>query len=88
MNKRILRILAVLEQLHAVHPNGLALNQLLVGMSAQGFTDETQPSLASLMEDMTSQSLCICEADRYDATLKRWKRLEAGRVMLAEHNRI
>lgn len=83
--KRKLLILAILQQLHAVHPHKMRAHDLATGARSMGHPDETEASLTSLLTDLQEKGLVRQEADPLDGAVKLWSRTEAGRVLLAEN---
>ena len=78
-------ILATLQQLHAIHPNGMRAADLTTGIRLMGFPKETPDSLTSLLHDMQGLDLVTCKPDTLDASVILWTRTEAGRVELVKH---
>lgn len=88
MNLRPQLIICLLRQLHEAHPMQLRTVDLVVGCEAMGFPNQDHKSLASVLEDMAEKDLVEVSRDPLDASVKRYKRTEAGRVILAEHGHI
>lgn len=78
-------ILATLQQLHAIHPNGMRAADLTTGIRLMGFPKETPDSITSLLHDMESVGLVKSKPDTLDASVTLWSRTEAGRVELVKH---
>lgn len=78
-------ILATLQQLHAIHPHGMRVPDLVTGIKLMGFPKETDDTMLSLLTDMQSQGLVTSAPDRLDAAVTRYTRTEAGRVELVKH---
>ncbi len=87
MNRRTLRTLCILEQLHTVRPLKMTAKQLLHGMHENEFDDEDEKSLGSLIEDLKSGGYISEHRDGFDRTIIRYTREEPGRVMLVENGR-
>lgn len=83
-------IICLLRQLHEVHPLKLRIVDLKTGCDAMGFPGQDERALASVLDDMASQTPSLVEVcrDPFDAAVKRFKRTEAARVLLAEHGHI
>lgn len=88
MNLRPQLIVCLLRQLHQVHPVKLRIVDLVSGCDAMGFPGQDEKSLASVLEDMQDKALVERFDDPLDASVKRFKRTEAARVLLAEHGHI
>jgi hypothetical protein len=78
-------ILATLQQLHAIHPNGMRAADLTTGIRLMGFPKETPDTLTSLLHDMEQVGLVISKPESLDASVILWTRTEAGRVELVKH---
>lgn len=85
---RSLLILAVLQQLHAIHPHGMRAHDLCTGVKRMGHPKETPDTIASLLVDMESKQLVTAKADDLDGALSLYARTEAGRVALAKNGLI
>lgn len=85
---RSLLILAVLQQLHTVHPLGMRAHDLCTGVKRMGHPKETPDTIASLLVDMESKQLVTAQPDELDGAVSLYARTEAGRVQLAKHGLI
>lgn len=84
-NTRPLLILALLEQLHAIHPHAMRAHDLCTGVKRMGHPRETPESVASVLVDMEGMGLVQGRPDTLDAAVTLYVRTEAGRVELARH---
>jgi len=78
-------ILALLQQLHAIHPNGMRSADLCTGVKLMGHPKETPESITSILHDMEGVGLVKSTPDRLDASVTLWARTEAGRVELVKY---
>lgn len=78
-------ILALLQQLHAIHPNGMRAADLCTGIRLMGHPKETPDSVTSVLHDMEQSGLVLSKPDRLDAAVTLWARTEPGRVELVKH---
>lgn len=78
-------ILAVLQQLHAIHPNGMRAADLCVGVRRMGHPNETPQSIASLLADIEGKGLVSGKPDALDGAVIIYARTEEGRVQLARN---
>lgn len=84
MTHRSKLISDLLLQMHTVHPVALRVCDLHTGALATGHPAETLESIKSVLADMAEKGLCAESSDLLDASVKRYKRTEAGRVALAD----
>jgi len=82
---RTLIILAILQQLHAIHPNGMRAHDLCTGVRRMGHPKETPDSISSLLVDMETKKLVVGRPDDLDAAVVIYARTEEGRVQLVKN---
>jgi hypothetical protein len=88
MNTRSKLITDLLLQLHTVHPKALRICDLHTGALAMGHPNETLASISSVLDDMQEQRFITMKRDDLDASVKRYKRTEEGRVILIDNGLI
>lgn len=77
-------IIAILQQLDAVHPSGLSARTLLIPIRQSGLGDIAERDLVSLLADLKSKGWVDAVASTSASELVRYQRTEAGRVFLRQ----
>jgi hypothetical protein len=77
-------IIAILQQLDAVHPSTLSAQTLLIPLRQSGLADLNAKDLGSLLADLEEKGWVCPQAGSAVPELTRFKRTEAGRSYLRQ----
>lgn len=87
MNRQLL-VIALLQQLNAVHPAKLRIAELAVGCEQMGHGKHSAETLSGILTDLFSTQLVTCADDPFDASVTLYGRTETARVLLVKGGHI